>query len=218
MPGWLRPLLTILLTVSTATAQERLGARHTHQDSLAVRAASTTIARQTPSARGVYLDNPLSLGVQVAPFGSPGGLLGLTADLALLPEISLTGVVGMGTAGSVAQYGIAARPRLPISPLLALDLTAGISGGDFDRMVSLNIATGGQTETYRGCTWVNLDIGPEIRFRSHVMLHPFVGISQLVASDPPGWQGEDYQKSALTERWPRLMYLGLVVAYHGALS
>jgi hypothetical protein len=181
--------------------------------SLGAQAASTTIAQQKPSARRTYQDNPVSFGFHVAPFGSPGGLLGFTADVALLPELSLTGAVGLGTVGSVAQYAIAARPRIPITSFLALDLTAGVSRGDYDRMVTLD-----STELYRNCTWANVDFGPEMRFSSHVMLHPFVGISRLAASDPPRWIGNDYDRSIASERWPWLAYLGLVVAYYGGWS
>jgi hypothetical protein len=171
-------------------------------------------AEEQPSARSVYVDYPVSFGLQVAPIGSPGGVLALAFDFAVLPELSLTAVGGFGTAGSVWQYGLAARPRIPLTRLVALDLTAGVSRGDFDRIVTMNIATGGQTEEYRNCTWLNVDFGPELRFSSHVFLHPFAGMGRLVGSDVPVWRGEDYGRASKSQRWPWLPFFGLVVGYY----
>jgi hypothetical protein len=171
-----------------------------------------------PNARSMYSNNPLAFGLQVAPIGGPVGLLGLTADIAVLPELSVTGGAGMGTGGSLFQYAIAIRPRIPIRPHIALDLTAGISRGDYDRLVELDLAGQGQSELYRGCTWVNVDFGPELRFSSHVLLRPFFGISKLVASDTPQWVGDSYDKENRSVRWPTLAYFGLDVGYYGGFD
>jgi hypothetical protein len=172
-------------------------------------------AEDHPTARSVYLDNPVSFGLQVAPMGSPGGLLALAFDVAVLPELSLAAVGGLGTAGSVWQLGVAARPRIPLTQSVAFDLTAGVSRGDYDRIINVNLATGGNTEQYRNCTWLNIDLGPEARFSSHVLLHLFAGFSQLVASDAPVLVGNGYLVGYEAKRWPSLPYVGLTVGYFG---
>lgn len=171
-------------------------------------------AEERPSARSTYLDNPISLGVQMAPFGGPTGLLGLWADVALLPELSLTGGAGMGTAGSIFQYAIALRPRIPIRPVVALDLTVGLSRGDYTRLVELDLAGQGQDELYRNCTWFNVDVGPELRFSNGMGLHPFAGFSKLIASDTSIWRGDDYKKDERSVRWPSLLYAGVAFGYY----
>ena len=174
-------------------------------------------AQQTETARGAYLQNPLALEVQLAPVGSPTGVLGVVADYAALPELSLTGGMGLGTTNSLLQVALGVRPRIPISPRFALDMTIGYSHGDFDRIVNLDIAQGIKYDKYRNCSWINGDIGLETRFESNIVIVATLGLSRLVASDAPHWS-LDRKPGTEQQRWPTLTYIGLAIGYAWDLS
>ncbi len=104
-----------------------------------------------------------------------------TADIAPVPYFSLNGGGGLGLAS--AQWSVAARPRIPITATVAVQAAAGYSPGDYTHILQLNMAGSGESESFSGGSWVNADLGAEIRFRSGLVLRPFLGSSKLVACD-----------------------------------
>jgi hypothetical protein len=66
----------------------------------------------------------------------------------------------------------------------------------------------GDHTRFTDCTWFNVDFGPEIRFESGVLLHPFVGASRLIASDTPNGPYPN------RNRWPLLPVFGISVGVY----
>ena len=159
-----------------------------------------------------YRKWPVAIEAQGAPIGGPIGHLGLAADVALIPQLSLTAGAGFGSAGP--QMAAAIRPRIPITPQFALELTAGYSHGDYTRATRLDISGGGPggSERFLGGSWVNVDVGFQTRLEFGATVRFFLGMSKLVACRVA--EHTDGMVSPVpTDRWPLLPYGGVAVGY-----
>jgi hypothetical protein len=181
----LSTLLVVSLVSGIAKAEERIGDR--------------------------YRTRPLAVEAQFAPVGGPIGPAGIAADYALLPELSLSGGAGVGIAG--VQLGAAVRPRIPVSQVVALELTAGYSHGDYTHYITLGAGGGGNLEKFTGASWINGDVGVQARFWSGVTLRFFVGVSKLVACNKAEHIYDGPETVIPRERWPWLSYGGVGIGY-----
>jgi hypothetical protein len=203
-------LLLLLCHCGAAAAQERSGDRY-QKSPFAIEAqlAARGAAAAQERAGDRYRKSPFAIEAQLAPFGGPLGMAGVALDVALVPQLSL--VAGIGASAFSPQWGVAVRPRLPLIPLVALSLSAGYSRGDYRDFRIM-----GGSFFYGDCSWINVDFGPELRFRSHWLLRPFVGVSQLVHSNVPVWYeggslDTEWDYGSPESRWPMLFYVGLSI-------
>ena len=127
-----------------------------------------------------YETGRLALGVEFSPLGGPVGLLGLVADVPLIPELSIMGGAGLGSASP--QFAAGLRPRLPISTVAAASVSVSYSYGDY---VQFAVDAGGSDPwTWRDASWVNVELGVDMRFANHVMVRPYFGAGKVVHSSP----------------------------------
>ena len=147
----------------------------------------------------------------MAPFGGPVGVVGVGIDVAPIPYVSLTAGAGLGLASR--QWAVAIRPRVPITSLVSVQATAGYSRGDYTHFIQLDFAGAGVTEAFSEGSWVNADLGAEIRFRSGFFLRPFFGMSKLVGCSRA--EHSDYYGTSIVPKkdWPVLPYMGLGLGY-----
>jgi hypothetical protein len=164
-----------------------------------------------------YRKSLFAVELQVAPVGGPFGMAAIALDVAVIPELSLA--AGIGVSAFSPQWGAAVRPRIPLTPLIALSMSAGYSRGDY-REFALAVVEPKGSFFYGDCSWINVDFGPEFRFRSGVLLRPFAGVSQLVDSKAPVWYESGRLDPGMTTsspatRWPTLLFFGVSVGGYG---
>jgi hypothetical protein len=158
-----------------------------------------------------YRRAPFCVGVQIAPFGSPVGLAGVVGDVALIPELSVMGGVGAGMAS--LQWALGLRPRWPISEFFALSATAAYSHGSYEEVGTINLGGGSQSWVYPNASWINLDLGADLRFGSGFALRPFLGVSKLVDSSTPWSRGEASGGLPDDKRKPTLPCTGIMAGW-----
>jgi hypothetical protein len=186
-------LLTLLTTAANCVAEEN------------------PVTEREEQAGDRYRYNPFAIEGHVAPFGGPLGMVGVAFDVAAIPELSLTGGVGAG--GYAAQWVAGIKPRFPATPCGAMSFSLLYSFGDYQRLFLMQDGE----YLFRKASWVNIDVGYEWRFRSHVLVRPYVGMSQMVASQTPVFA--DGHGSVIPgmgpirsdDRWPALFYVGLAI-------
>jgi hypothetical protein len=91
------------------------------------------------------------------------------------------------------------------------------SGGDYKQFTLDAEGTNG-AYLFRGASWVNIDVGYEWRFRSHILIRPYRGASQLFASQSPVWHESrgiraEVEPIPSNERWPKLFYVGVALGF-----
>ena len=168
--------------------------------------ASASDGQNDAGAR--YRAHRFSLGSQVAPFGGPTGIMGAVGDVALIPELSVTGGFGLGLAS--LQWALGLRPRLPFTAAAAFSVTVAYSHGDY-KPISLGEPLG---LLYPNGSWLNADFGVDVRFECGFFLRPFVGVSKLFHSSQPVFLPREaicgsFCSVDRQERWPMLPYFGL---------
>jgi hypothetical protein len=165
-----------------------------------------------------YRDFPIAVEGQLSPFGGPLGWAGVALDVALIPQLSLA--AGVGAGGFAMQWGAALKPRIPVTPQGAFAFSLGYSRGDY-KQFKLDLAGNDGQYLFRDASWINFDVGYEGRFSSHILVRPYAGISQLIASQSPVWHESGsirpdvmpFSKSSTAARWPQLFYVGIAVGF-----
>ena len=163
--------------------------------------SSIGLATETDEARSHYRNWQMAIEGQAAPGGGPLGIAGIAVDVLPIPELSLA--AGVGAGGSSTQWAATVRPRFFVSRDFAVVAGVGYSRGDYRSFVPFSPD---QEFRYRDCSWANAEIGIEWRFTSHVVVRPFMGVSQLFDSKYP-----EGSESFSRPRWPRLAYFGLAL-------
>ncbi len=153
----------------------------------------------------------MAVEAQLAPIGGPIGVVGVAAEVALIPQLSLTAGAGLGIASP--QFAVTIRPRLPVTPQAALELSAGYSHGSYTHVLQFGIGGPGVKESFVGGSWLNADAGVQARFDSGVTLRFFVGMSKLVACDKAELNSGGERTALPQGRWPLLPYGGVAVGY-----
>jgi hypothetical protein len=173
--------------------------------------ASDPASEPVEDAGSRYRKAPFNVGVQLAPLGGPVGMIGGVGDIALVPQLSLTGGIGKG--GWTMQWSAGLRPRWPITPLTALSVTVAYSHGGFEEF-AMDPANSDACR-YPNGSWINGDIGIDVRTRVGLTVRPFLGVSQLVGSSTPdAYYGRGgFYPCAEGKRWPTLPYTGVTVGW-----
>jgi hypothetical protein len=173
--------------------------------------APDPVSEPVEDAGSRYRKAPFNVGVQLAPLGGPVGMLGVVGDIALVPQLSVTGGIGKG--GWTTQWSAGVRPRLPIGPLTALSVTVAYSHGGFEEF-AMDPANSDACR-YPDGSWINGDIGIDVRTPSGFTVRPFVGMSQLVDSSAPNaYYGRGgFYPCPEGKRWPSLFYTGVTLGW-----
>jgi len=169
-------------------------------------ASGIAIAEEPTKPGDPYRKWPVAIEAQLAPIGSPIGVFGAAADVALIPQLSLSAGMGLGAAGP--QLAAAVRPRIPVTPEAALEFTAGYSRGNYTP-IKISMGGEGQSESFVDGSWVNADVGFQVRFESGTTFRLFGGASKLVACGEAVRDGVAIPQ----ERWPLLPYAAVAIGY-----
>jgi hypothetical protein len=136
-------------------------------------------------------------------------MLGVVGDIALVPQLSVTG--GAGGGGWAMQWSAGLRPRLPITPLTALSVTVAYSHGGYEEFAFE--PANSDACRYPDGSWINGDIGIDVRTRNGFTVRPFLGMSHLVGSSTPNaYYGQSgFHPCPEGKRWPSLPYTGVTL-------
>jgi hypothetical protein len=172
-------------------------------------------AQDVEHAGDQYRHDPVAIEGHLTPFGGPFGMAGVALDVALVPQLSLTG--GLGAGGFGPQWAAGIKPRIPVTPHGAVSFSLLYSRGDY-KQFTLDAEGINGAYLFRGASWGNLDVGYEWRFRSHILIRPSIGASQLFASRTPVWHesgGIRPNSGPIpgNERWPLLFYVGVALGF-----
>ena len=196
-----RPAVVLLICTSLgwasrANAGDAGSPSDGSQDANVPRAAGS-VAKTPLTFYDVVRRRPVAIEAQFAPSGSPIGLLGLAADVSVLPALGLFAGIGVGYGGDPSwvktQWALGVRPRLPLGESSALTTSLSLSRGDYQRFnlshCDKNPACG--TWYWRNVSWVNVDVGYEYRSESGIVVHVFSGLSQAVYAADTRWVTEE---------------------------
>ena len=170
-----RPLLVAALVASTlpsraARAQETRG-------------IAAGESRPNDSVPGSVWDRRLSLYGQLAPTGSPFGVVGASVDFAPARFLSFELGIGVGAGSPPHETGVQAALLGHLKPLRgdnwAFTVGAGPSVGNYGTTVWTIDQTDGALR-YRPAVWANGELGVEARFDGGFSLRSALGVSRML--------------------------------------
>ena len=135
------------------------------------------------SVPGSVWDRKLSFYGQLAPTGSPVGVLGASVDYAPAPFLSVELGVGVGAGSPPRDYGVQGSLLGHLKPARgenwAFTVGAGPSVGNYGTTVWTIDQTDGALR-YRPAVWANGELGVEARFESGFSWRSALGMSRML--------------------------------------